>query len=76
MFYERDGASKSFVAVKGFVPISIDMADAAYKHFRRAGLSGTAFRRQATHQRRGTADRGQHGEAAGAIAKALIGKPG
>jgi hypothetical protein len=38
MFYETDGASKRFVAPEGFVAINIGMADAACKHFRRAGL--------------------------------------
>jgi hypothetical protein len=40
MFYETDGASKSLVALKGFIAISIGMADAACKQFRRAGLFG------------------------------------
>jgi hypothetical protein len=38
MFYETDGASKRFVALKGFVARNIGMADAACKHFRRARL--------------------------------------
>jgi hypothetical protein len=38
MFYETDGASKRFVALKGFNTMSIGVADAAFKHFRRVGL--------------------------------------
>jgi hypothetical protein len=60
MFYETDGASKRFVALKGFVAISIGMADAACKHFRRAFReAGSAIFARVTHQRRGAADRGE-----------------